>query len=63
VEEQVIRLEFCPRCKEELQGMLVRTIAGVVFCWLCSFDVEEEPMEKERWLRWARARAAEGKDV
>ena len=49
-----INLGFCPRCKEELEGMMTRKVQEVVFCHLCSFDVEEDPHEKRNWLNFAR---------
>ncbi len=49
---KVIDLGFCPRCKAYLGDM--RVIKGVKFCWLCSFDVEEDRMELQRWIGWAK---------
>lgn len=49
---KVIDLGFCPRCKAYLGDM--RVIKGVKFCWLCSFDVEADRMELQRWIGWAK---------
>jgi len=57
-ETEVIDLGFCPRCKEDWP-IMTREIDGILFCWLCSFDIEEEPMERKRWVRWARGRVEE----
>jgi len=51
-----IDLGFCPRCKSDWP-MMTRVVDGVKFCWLCSFDVEEDKMERRRWVKWARSYA------
>lgn len=51
--KEPINLGFCPRCKEELDGMLTRVKKGVVFCYLCSFDAEEEGSVNQ-WVSWAK---------
>jgi hypothetical protein len=56
---KIINLGFCPRCKEDLGGMVTRRIQEVVFCHLCSFDVEESAHEKRNWLKFAREYASE----
>ena len=48
-----IDLGFCPRCKSDWP-MMTRVVDGVKFCHLCSFDVEENPSEKRRWVNWAK---------
>lgn len=27
---------------------------GVQFCWLCSFDLDENPAEGRQWISWAK---------
>lgn len=49
-----INLGFCPRCKEDLEGMMTRIVDGVTFCYLCSFDIEEDRIERQNWVRWAK---------
>jgi len=51
---KVIDLGFCPRCKEDLEGMMTRVVKGVKFCWLCSFEVEENRRELNTWISWAK---------
>jgi hypothetical protein len=51
--KEPINLGFCPRCKEELNGMMTRTLKGVVFCYLCSFDAEDEGSVRQ-WVVWAK---------
>lgn len=51
---KVIDLGFCPRCKEDLNGMMTRVKWGIKWCYLCSFDLEESPAEREGWIRWAK---------
>lgn len=38
---KIIDLGFCPRCKEDLEGMMTRVKWNIKWCWLCSFDLEE----------------------
>jgi hypothetical protein len=57
--KKTINIGFCPRCKEDLAGMMTRQVQEVVFCWLCSFDVEESAHEKRNWLKFAREYASE----
>lgn len=51
-----INLGFCPRCKEPIgeKGIMQRERFGVVWCYLCSFDMEENPTEREQWVDWAK---------
>ncbi len=49
----VVDLGFCPRCKEDLGDMKTRVFKGVKFCWLCSFDVDED-RHKWHWIDWAK---------
>jgi len=51
-----IDLGFCPRCKEPLDGMMTRVVRGVKFCYLCSFDLTDEPNDPEltQWISWAK---------
>ena len=52
---KIIDLGFCPRCKENLEGMMTREKFGIKWCHLCSFDVEEnESGDRESWIRWAK---------
>ena len=51
--KKVINLGFCPRCKEELDGMMTRDLKGVTFCHLCSFDAEDEGSVRQ-WVAWAK---------
>lgn len=48
-----INLGFCPRCKSNFP-MMTREIDGVVFCYLCSFNIEEDRMERQNWVSWAK---------
>jgi hypothetical protein len=57
--KKTINIGFCPRCKEDLEGMMTRQVEEVVFCHLCSFDVEESTREKRNWLKFAREWASE----
>lgn len=57
---KIIDLGFCPRCKEDLDGMMTGILGGVKFCYLCSCDLEENHIERETWIRWAKVRAKEG---
>jgi len=50
---ETIDLGFCPRCKSDWP-MMTRVVDGVKFCYLCSHDVDENPMEKRRWVKWAK---------
>lgn len=52
-EQKIIDLGFCPRCKEDLEGMMARVVKGVKFCHLCSFEVEENVTDRQ-WIRWAK---------
>ena len=49
-----IDLGFCPRCKEDFNGMMTRVVKGVKFCYLCSFDLEENNIELNQWISWAK---------
>jgi len=51
--KEVIDLGFCPRCKEDLVGMMTRVVKGVKFCYLCSFEVEENVTDRQ-WIGWAK---------
>jgi len=51
---KVVDLGFCPQCKSDLGDMMTRVVDNVKFCYLCSFDVEENRMEKRRWVKWAK---------
>ena len=53
----MIDLGFCPRCKEDLEGMMTRVVRGVKFCYLCSFDLEENKIELDEWVSWAKSYA------
>ena len=48
-----VDLGFCPRCKSEWP-MMTRVVDSVKFCHLCSYDVEENKMERRRWVKWAK---------
>jgi len=48
-----IDLGFCPRCKSEWP-MMTRVVDRVKFCWLCSHDIEENRIERSRWVKWAK---------
>ena len=50
---KILDIGFCPRCKEDLEGMMTRNFKGVKFCYLCSFDLEETPSERH-WVKWAK---------
>ena len=51
----MIDLGFCPRCKEDLGGMMTRKKWGVKWCYLCAFDLEEAPKgERESCVRFAK---------
>jgi len=55
--KKVVDLGFCPRCKSDFHEggeMMTRVVDGVRFCYLCSYDVEENRMERQTWVRWAR---------
>lgn len=57
---KVIRLPYCPRCLEHLDGMMTRARYGVLWCYLCSFDLEEDPAsQREHYIRVAKERAEE----
>jgi len=49
----VVDVGFCPRCKSDWP-MMTRTVRNVKFCWLCSFDLEENPSELRQWVDWAK---------
>ena len=52
-----IDLGFCPRCKSDFHEggeMMTRIVDNVVFCHLCSFDIEEDRMQRKEWVSWAR---------
>lgn len=52
-----IDLGFCPCCKSDFHKggeMMNRVIKGVKFCYLCSFDLEENRTELNQWLSWAK---------
>ena len=51
--KKVITLKFCPRCKEDFEGMMTRIIHNVTFCYLCSFDAEDEGSVRQ-WVAWAK---------
>ena len=51
---KIIDLGFCPRCKEDLDGMMTRVVDNVKFCYLCSFDIEEDRMQRQNWVSWAK---------
>lgn len=51
-----VNLGFCPRCKDDFEaGRMTRTLGDVVFCYLCSFDAEEEGSVSE-WVEFAKER-------
>jgi len=50
---KLVDLGFCPRCKSDWP-MKTRVIKGVKFCWLCSFDLEENKTELNQWIHWAK---------
>ena len=55
--KKVVDLGFCPRCKSDFHKggeMMTRVVSGVKFCWLCSFDVEDDRMERQNWVSWAK---------
>ena len=54
MKRKVIDLGFCLRCKEDLEGMLTRIVKGVKFCYLCSFDLEENSMELQEAISFAK---------
>jgi uncharacterized protein (DUF983 family) len=54
---KIIDLGFCPRCKSDTGDMMTKVVKGVKFCWLCGCDVEEDSMELDRWVRWAKSYA------
>jgi len=49
-----IDLGFCPRCKEDLEGMMTKIVDGVKFCHLCGCDLEENQIERHSQVQWAR---------
>lgn len=50
-----IDLGFCPRCKDEFdENRMTRIVFGVRWCYLCSFDMEENPIERRQWVSWAK---------
>jgi Zn-finger nucleic acid-binding protein len=52
-----INLGFCPRCKSDFHEggeMMTRVVKGVRFCYLCSFDLEENKIELNQWVSWAK---------
>ncbi len=51
--KEIINLGFCPACKSDLEGMMTQTVSNVVFCHLCSFDIQENH-EVRRWVSWAK---------
>jgi len=50
---------LCPRCKEKLKGMMTSVVDGVDFCWLCSHNTDENPIQRRQSVEWAKARARE----
>ena len=55
--KKVIDLGFCPRCKSDFHEggeMMTRVVDNVKFCWLCSFDIEENRTQRRNWVRWAK---------
>lgn len=54
--KKFVDLGFCPRCKSDFHKggeMITRVVKGVLFCYLCSFEVEEDRMQLDNWVRWA----------
>jgi len=53
---KIVDLGFCPRCKEDLEGMMTRIVRSVKFCYLCSFDLTDVPNDPElaQWVSWAK---------
>lgn len=52
-----VKLGFCPRCKEPLdENTMKRTVKGVEFCYLCFFDLTDNPRDPElgQWVSWAK---------
>ena len=55
--KKTIDLGFCPRCKSDFHEggeMMTRVVSGVKFCWLCSFEVEDDRLQRRNWVSWAR---------
>lgn len=68
--KKVIDLGFCPRCfgkftesdidegnQEPGQMGTTRVVFGVRFCRFCSFDIEDNKIERRRVLSYAKQRA------
>ncbi len=52
---KAIDLGFCPRCKSDLTTMMTRTKWDIKWCYLCSFDLEEQSeIERTSWIRFAK---------
>jgi hypothetical protein len=55
--KEVIKLGFCPRCKEQLEeNMMKKVVRNVEFCYLCGFDLTDIPNDPElgQWVRFAK---------
>jgi hypothetical protein len=53
--KETINLGFCPCCKDEFdEGSMKRTAFGVVWCYLCSFNMEEQPSWRRQNVVWAK---------
>jgi hypothetical protein len=52
-QKEPINLGFCPVCKENFNGCMTRVLSGVVFDYLCSFNIEEEHSVRQH-VAWAK---------
>lgn len=57
---EIIDLGFCPRCKEDLEGMMDHVWQGIRWCYLCPFDLQEgTAQQRQHWIYWAKEYARE----
>ena len=51
--KEPLNLGFCPVCKNNFDGCMTRVVSGVVFDYLCSFNIEEQH-EVRQYVSWAK---------
>ena len=51
----------CPLCHDDLSGAMTRKAYGILWCHLCSFDVEDMPRaDREALVRLVKDSLTEG---
>lgn len=57
MQQKVLDLGFCPRCKDVidgLNGLKSKVVAGVKFCIFCAWHVEIKKADFEKYVAWAK---------